>query len=222
MIHRDTLQFLSNLKDNNNREWFDHNRRSFELARNNFFEFVQMLINELSKFDTSIQFVRPKDCIFRINRDIRFSADKSPYKTNFGAFISKSGKKATSTAGYYFHLEPDNSFAGGGIYMPKPIELKKIRNFISENFPDFLEIIKSPKFLSVFGNLDNDSAFVLKRLPKGYEADNPAAEYLKYKSFTATVSFADNELSDESLLEKTIDIFVALKPLNDFLNKALE
>jgi len=221
MIYHDTIQFLKDLKQNNNREWFDHNRRRYEFARNNFIEFVQSLIDELSKFDSSIQLVRPKDCIFRIYRDVRFSADKSPYKTNFGAFITKSGKKAMNIAGYYFHLEPNNSFAGGGIYMPMPPELKKIRYYIDLNFPDFLEILNSEGFAKIFGGLDNDPEFLLNRLPKGYDGDNPAIEYLKFKSFTASKSLSDSELTNQNLLVRTIEIFRTLKPFNDFLNSAL-
>lgn len=221
MISIDTIQFLEDLKQNNNREWFYQNRHRYEFARNNFVDFVQSLIDNLSKFDPSVQFVSPKDCIFRINRDIRFSSDKSPYKTNFGAFITRSGKKAMSIAGYYFHLEPNNSFAGGGIYMPMPPELKKIRHYIDSNFSDFRAILKSESFVKIFGGLDNDPEFLLTRLPKGYDADNPAIEYLKFKSFTASKTISNTELLNKNLVDNTIELFKALKPLNDFLNSAL-
>lgn len=222
MLKASTISFLSDLKKNNRKEWFDENRNIYETAKADFLAFIQAIINEFSKIDNSIQFVKAKDCVFRINRDVRFSNDKSPYKTNFGAFITRSGKKPMNLAGYYFHLEPGNSFAGGGIYMPMPPELKKIRIAIDANYPEFLQIINNESFTSVFGALDKDPKFVLSRVPKGYEPDNPAVEYLKYKSFTAIISITNEELLSKNLLNKTIKTFEALKPLNDFLNEALK
>ncbi len=221
MLKSSTIDFLRNLKKNNNKEWFEENRKVYEPAKSDFLLFMQQIIDELSIIDNSIQLVKAKDCIFRINRDVRFSNDKSPYKTNFGAFITKKGKKPMNIAGYYFHLEPGNSFAGGGIYMPLPAELKKIRQAIDTNYPDFLQIISSKSFLSVFKELDKDPEMILKRLPKGFDNDNPAAEYLKYKSFTAVVNLPENELVSDGLLNKTLKVFESLKPLNDFLNNAL-
>lgn len=222
MLNPATLNFLKDLRNNNHKEWFDENRKLYESAKSDFLYFVQQVIDEFSKIDNSFQFVKAKDCIFRINRDIRFSNDKSPYKTNFGAFITKNGKKPMNLAGYYFHLEPGNSFAGGGIYMPMPPELKKIRAAIDVNFPEFLQIIQNKKFKNVFSGLDIEPELMLTRVPKGFETDNPAAEYLKFKSFTAVVNLSDEQLQSNNLLSKTIEIFAALKPLNDFLNNALK
>lgn len=222
MLKASTVSFLRDLKNNNSKDWFDENRKVYEAAKADFVSFVQQVIDKFSQIDNSIQFVKAKDCIFRINRDIRFSNDKSPYKTNFGAFITKNGKKPMNMAGYYFHLEPGNSFAGGGVYMPMPPELKKIRMAIDTNYPEFLQIINNEPFASVFGQLDKDPDCILTRVPKGYEADNPAAEYLKYKSFTAVVNLEDKELNTDTLMNKTIAAFEALKPLNDFLNEALK
>lgn len=222
MLKASTIGFLRDLKNNNRKDWFDENRKVYETAKADFVSFVQQVIDEFSKIDNSIQFVKAKDCIFRINRDVRFSNDKSPYKTNFGAFITKNGKKPMNIAGYYFHLEPGNSFAGGGVYMPMPPELKKIRMAIDTNYPEFLQIINNESFASVFNQLDKDPECILTRVPKGYETDNPAAEYLKYKSFTAVVNLEDKELNTDTLMNKTIAAFEALKPLNDFLNEALK
>lgn len=221
MIKTETLSFLRELKQNNRKDWFNENRSIYEESKADFLAFIQQLIEEFGKIDNSIQFVKAKDCIFRINRDIRFSNDKSPYKINFGAFITPNGKKSMNYAGYYFHLEPGNSFVGGGIYMPMPPELKKIRHYIDTNYPEFLEIITTEPFTTVYKGLDEDPECVLTRLPKGYEADNPAAEYLKFKSFTATVPLTDREIQSPKLLPKTINAFQALNPLNDILNKAL-
>lgn len=160
--------------------------------------------------------------MFRINRDVRFAKDKSPYKSNFGASINKGGRKAMNSAGYYFHLEPGNSFLGGGLYQPMPDELKKVRQEIDYNFADFKKIVGSGKFKSVYKDLDRSKEFVLSRVPKGYEADNPAAEYLKLKSYIAMIPVSDKELISGELIKKTIDAFAALMPLLIFLNNSVE
>lgn len=221
MIKPGTINFLRELKKNNCKDWFDENRSIYEESKADFIAFIQQVIAEVAKIDNTIQFVKAKDCIFRINRDIRFSNDKSPYKINFGAFITPNGKKPMNLAGYYFHLEPGNSFAGGGIYMPMPPELKKIRHYIDANYPEFIDAITTEPFSSVYQGLDVDPGCMLTRVPKGFDTDNPAAEYLKFKSFTATVPFTDKEIQSPKLLSKTIDAFQALIPFNKFLNKAI-
>jgi len=113
-----SLSFISDLKKNNNKEWFHANRKQYDEARGEFIAFVEMMVSEIGMFDPDLGPISPKSTLFRINRDIRFTKDKSPYKTNFGAFIIKGGKKS-GNAGYYFHLEPDGTFAGGGIYHPE-------------------------------------------------------------------------------------------------------
>lgn len=221
MLQSSTLKFLKELKKNNNKPWFDTNRKRYEEAKTDFANFIQQVIDEHGKKDKSISSIKAKDCLFRINRDIRFAKDKSPYKTNFGASINKGGKKAFSTAGYYFHLEPGQCFVGGGIYQPMPDELRKVRQEIDYNFKEFKNIIGSKKFKSVYGDLDKSAEFLLSRVPKGYEADNPAAEYLRLKSYIAFVKFKDADLTSKTLLKKTTDAFATLQPLLDFVNESL-
>src|SRR5262245_24791864 len=129
MLQSSTLKFLRDLKKNNNKEWFDSNRKTYEAARKDFEAFLEKVLNKLSQSDDSIKNLKPKDCLFRINRDIRFSKDKSPYKTNFGAYINRGGKKSIY-GGYYFHCEPEQAFVGGGLWQPLPPELKKVRQEI--------------------------------------------------------------------------------------------
>src|SRR4026207_2423805 len=148
MLQSSTLKFLKDLKKNNNKPWFDANRERYEEAKADFANFIQQVIDVHSKKDKTLASLKAKDCMFRINRDVRFSKDKSPYKTNFGASINKGGKKAFGSAGYYFHLEPGGSFTGGGLYGPAPEELKKTRQEIDYNFTDFKKIIHSKKFRS--------------------------------------------------------------------------
>ncbi|TMI65126.1 MAG: DUF2461 domain-containing protein [Bacteroidetes bacterium] len=221
MIQSSTLKFLKDLKKNNNKPWFDINRKRYEEAKADFANFVQQVIDAHSKKDKTISVLKAKDCMFRINRDVRFSKDKSPYKTNFGASINKGGKKAFSTAGYYFHLEPGQCFVGGGIYQPMPDELKKVRQEIDYNFKDFKKIIQSKKFKALYGDLTKSPEYTLSRVPKGYEADNPAAEYLKLKSYIAFVSFSDKDLTSNTLVKKTAAAFETLQPLLNFINESL-
>jgi len=222
MLQSSTLKFLKDLKKNNNKPWFDANRKRYEEAKGDFANFVQQVIDAHSKKDKTISALKAKDCMFRINRDVRFSKDKSPYKTNFGASINKGGKKAFSTAGYYFHLEPGQCFVGGGIYQPMPDELKKVRQEIDYNFKDFKKIIQSKKFKSLYGDLSKSPEYMLTRVPKGYEPDNPAAEYLKLKSYIAFVSFSDKDLTSNTLVKKTAAAFETLQPLLNFINESLQ
>lgn len=221
MIQPATLKFLKDLKKNNSKEWFDKNRKVYESAKEDFISLVSDIIVQFGKKDESIASLQPKSCIFRINRDVRFSKDKSPYKTNMGASFSKDGKKAM-IAGYYFHIEPGNSFVGGGIYMPKAENIKKIRQEIDYCFDEFSKIIKHKKFVAQYGDLDKSAEISLAREPKGYEKDNPAIGYLKLKSWIAISSVSDAELTDKTLVKKIVTAFEALNPLIDFLNRGIE
>ena len=221
MIQPSTLKFLKELKKNNTKEWFDKNRKIYESAKADFISLVDDVIVKFGKKDESIAALQSKNCIFRINRDIRFSKDKSPYKTNMGASFSKGGKRAT-VAGYYFHLEPGNSFVGGGIYMPEADTIKKIRQEIDYCFADFSKIIKHKKFVAQYGDLDKSADISLAREPKGYEKENPAIDYLKLKSWIVMKPVSDTELTDKTLIPKIITAFEALQPLVEFLNRAIE
>jgi uncharacterized protein (TIGR02453 family) len=221
MLQTSTLKFLKDLKKNNNKPWFDANRKRYDDAKKDFELFIQQVIDMHGKKDKTISSLKAKECLFRINRDIRFSKDKTPYKTNFGASINKGGKKAFSTAGYYFHLEPGEAFVGGGIYQPMPEELRKVRQEIDYNFKEFKNIIGSKKFKSVYGDLDKSDEFLLSRVPKGYDADNPAADYLRLKSYIAFEPLTDSDLTSKTLVKKAADAFQTLQPFIDFVNGSL-
>ncbi len=220
MIQTSTLQFLNHLKQNNSKPWFDAHRTIYEAAKEDFLGFISRVIQKLSTTETALADLNAKDCIFRINRDVRFTKNKSPYKTNFGASIKLGGKKS-DFAGFYFHLEPGESFVGGGLWMPRAEQLAKLRQEIDYNFSDFKKIISSKAFTSCYGSLVSDPAQSLKRVPKGYEANHPAANYLKMKSFIAQISLTDKELKNPGLLPKVLHAFLVLKPLIDFLNVPL-
>lgn len=220
MLQTSTVKFLKELQKNNNKPWFDVNRKAYETAKADFVAFVQTVIDKHSKKDLSIAHLMAKDCIFRINRDVRFSKDKSPYKNNMGAYMNKDGKKAM-TAGYYFHMEPGASFGGGGLYMAPPEQLKNVRQEIDYNWKEFQKIINNKKFKEVFGDLSTEGDIKLSRPPKGYEADNPAIEYIKLKSWIGVQSFSDADLTSKDLVKKVCINFEALQPLLLFLNEGL-
>jgi len=220
MLQPATLKFLKDLKKNNNKPWFDANRNKYEDAKKDFGEFIQSVIDKHSKKDASIKELKAKDCMFRINRDIRFAKDKTPYKTNMGASINRGGKKSIY-AGYYFHCEPGESFVGGGIWIPMPPELKKVRQEIDYNLNEFKKIVGSKKFKSVYRELYKGEDVSLVKVPQGFEKDNPAAEYLKLKSFLAMKKFTDTDIASKDLEKKVLEAFDALQPLVEFINKAL-
>jgi uncharacterized protein (TIGR02453 family) len=220
MLQPSTIRFLKDLKKNNNKPWFDAHRPVYETARKDFEIFIQSVIDQHGKKDPGIKTLVARDCMFRINRDVRFAKDKSPYKSNLGASINPGGKKSP-LAGYYFHLEPGASFAGGGIWMPLPEDLKKIRQEIDYNLASFKKILAAKKFKSVYGDLSRDPEYLLSRVPKGYEPENPAAEFLKLKSLIAGIHIKDVELGSKDLLKKTAAAFDALQPLIEFINESI-
>jgi uncharacterized protein (TIGR02453 family) len=221
MLEPQTLNFIRQLKKNNNKPWFDANRAKYEAVKIDFSNFIQLIIEHLQKSDPTITGLSSKDCMFRINRDIRFSNDKTPYKTNFGASIKMGGRKSVF-AGYYFHCEPGNSFIGGGLWMPEAVNLKKIRQEIDYNWEEFQSILKEKNFKKIYGDLFKEGEISLSKMPKGYEKDNPALTYLKLKSFIAETTVTDEELQKSSLHKKTIAAFEALQPLLKFMNRALD
>ncbi len=221
MLQPATVKFLKDLEKNNNKPWFEKNRKVYENTKADFAGFIQKVIDQYGKKDPSIKNLLAKDCMFRINRDVRFSKDKSPYKNNFGASINMGGRKAVHSAGYYFQVQSGRNFAGGGIWMPESNELKKVRQEIDYNFDGFKKIIGSKKFKSVYGNLERSPEFLLSRVPKGYEPDNPAADYLKLKSFVAISFFSDADLTSKDLVKKTVAAFEALQPLIEFINNSI-
>ncbi len=221
MLEPQTLRFLSQLKKNNNKPWFDAHRAQYEAARIDFQNFIQLVIDDLQRRDATITGMQARDCLFRLNRDIRFSKDKTPYKIAFGASIKREGKKSVY-AGYYFHLEPGKSFVGGGLWMPEPAHIKALRQEIDYNWPEFQQIISAKKFKSIYGDVYKSADVSLVKMPKGYEANHPAIEYLKLKSFIAEALVVDAELTTAALHKKTIAAFDALQPFLYFINRSLQ
>lgn len=221
MLQSSTLQFLKGLKKNNNKTWFDGHRTQYEAAKKDMENFIQLVIDSHGKKDPDIRDLTAKGCLFRIYRDVRFSKNKTPYKTNMGASMSRGGKKS-AYAGYYFHCEPGGSFVGGGIWMPEPPQTKKIRQEIDYCLDEFNKIVEGKKFKSIYGGLEINDDWTLSKVPQGFEKDNPAVEYLKLKSWIATAELKDEDLTSKDLLKKTLAAFETLQPLVAFLNRAIE
>lgn len=216
-IKKSTLDFLTALKCNNDRDWLTGNRQMYLNAKDNFESFVREIINEITLFDPLMKGLEVKNCVFRINRDIRFSNDKSPYKTNFGAFIVRGGKKnGDKFAGYYFHIEPGKSFMAGGAYIPPAPWLSAIREKISDNPDEFIKILSSKDFTEYFGKLNGEK---LKTAPKGYSSDHPQIELLKFKSFLVINEASDKMVLSNDYSDHVLKVFRAMKPLNDYMNE---
>jgi len=213
-IKKETIQFLKDLKKNNDREWFNANKEKFIAANDNFMQFVQGLISEVSKFDKTVTGLEAKNCVFRIYRDTRFSKDKTPYKTHFGATLLGKGT-GCGIAGYYFHLEPGDSFLAGGVHMTEPQNLKAIREEISSNGKTFLKIINDKSFKDNF-KIEGEK---LAKVPQGFDKDDPMGDYLKYKELMIHHAVGDKEILNEDFTSNCIQVFKAMVPFNKFVNE---
>jgi uncharacterized protein (TIGR02453 family) len=209
------FQFLRELRENNHREWFQANRKRYDALLKEYTGQLQQLIDRIAAFDPDIAGLEAKSCIFRIYRDIRFSPDKTPYKTHFGAYIAAHGGKASPYAGYYLHLEPDNAFLSGGVWCPQPPLLKKLRQDIYDSMDEFLEIIENKCFKTLYPALDGET---LKRMPAGFPTDCVRDDILRHKDFTVSSTRPDAFFCTDDWMERTAEDFRILQPFNHFLN----
>jgi uncharacterized protein (TIGR02453 family) len=212
------LQFLRLLEQNNNREWFNAHKADYQQQKLFFEEILGKIILNLGQIDPRINGLKAADAIFRIYRDTRFASDKTPYKNNFGAHLSRGGKNS-GEPGYYFHIQPGESFISGGIYMPSNDKLKAIRKEIFLFPEDFTSLIEEPVFHKNFTFFQEDK---LKRPPLGFPADFPLIDYLKYKHFCPWVPLPDEWLGETELSTRIVDLYRLMKPFNDFIYRALE
>ncbi|WP_343707518.1 DUF2461 domain-containing protein [Flavobacterium sp.] len=221
MLAKESLQFLDDLKKNNNREWFQENKKRYEVFKKDYHLLVSNFLDVMKPLDPSLELLEIKDCTFRINRDIRFSKDKSPYKSHLGVWMS-AGAKGANRSGYYVHIEKGGSFIAGGFYSPDAEELKKVRKEIAFFYDDLQEILNDKNFKKEFGSLEVNENNSLKSMPRGYEKDHPAIEFLKLKSFTASQTYDISEVTKRDFVKKMSEKLITLKPLNDFINRALD
>lgn len=216
MITPITLAFLNAVKENNNVERMNNNRDLYHMERDNFLDFSKQLIEETSKIDKSIWDLPVKDATFRFNKDIRFTKDKSPYKTNFWIIIREEGKHGNG-AGYYVHIQPEESFIGWGMYMPPTPTLQRVRTYIAKNYKKLEKIINTPEFKKTFGSLQWEE---LQKVPRWFAPDHKAGKFLKMKSFFIWHNVSDKKILQEGFIKYCLSVFKVLKPLNDFLNTA--
>lgn len=210
--------FLKRLSANNNREWFNEHRDEYEEARVEFENFLATVIGRISLFDESIRGVQPKDCTYRIYRDTRFSADKTPYKNHFGGYINAKGKKSDH-CGYYIHLQPSNSMlAGGSICLP-PNVLKAVRQSIYDNIDEYISIVEDPAFKKYFPVVGED---FLKTAPKGFPKDFEHIDYLKCRQYTCAYNISDEFFTQADALEEIEKAFRQFKRFGDFLNYTID
>ncbi len=211
------LKFLKQLSTNNNKDWFEANKALYLQAKQEFEEHVDKIIIGIAKFDKKIQpSLTAKQCVFRIYKDVRFSKDKSPYKTNMGASINPGGKKSL-IAGYYLHCEPGKSFLAGGVYMPTPELLQAIRQEIDYHPKPISKILSSPSFKKYFNGIDGDDK--LKTSPKGYESNHPQIELLKNRHFTVSHELNDKQINDIKFINSG---FKAMMPFLEYLRVPAE
>lgn len=213
------LSFLEELALNNTRDWFQANKGWYDEAKLEMEKLVNTLIPGIAGFDSSMQFVAAKDCMFRIFRDVRFSKDKAPYKTNFGAWMTGAGRKS-SGPGYYVHIQPGESFLAAGVYMPEPDKLKKIRQEVYYNFSEFNAILHAKEFRNHFKGVDDMDR--LKKPPKDFPSDFEGIDILKNKHFTVSYPLSDQQIGENDFPKKAVRIYQTVYPFNVFLGKALD
>ena len=216
---REGIEYLKKLKRNNNRPWFEKHKQDYEtLVKLPMQSLIAALHPHFERFAPEFD-VSPKRSIFRIYRDVRFSKDKTPYKTHVAAHIVLRGKpKGVEGSGYYLHIEPGEVFLGGGIYMPDGDQLKKIRRAIAGRPDQFLSTLRQPKFKKFFGKLEGER---LQRVPQGYEPDHAMAEWLKYKQFFVGTELPETKCLKEIFVSDVAEVLEAATPLVRFLNEAM-
>lgn len=215
-LNNDTFNFLRELKENNKREWFEDNRSRYAAIREDFISFLEDVYPGICEFDPGMKGIDVRKSVFRINRDVRFSNDKSPYKTSLASVLIEGGRRNFSEkAGYYLHIEPGESIIAGGAYLPPGEWISRIRKEIASDSDSFRKIIEEKMFLRYFGTLTGDK---LKGAPRGFAKDHPDIDLLRYKSYLAVHEISEQDALSKGFGKLFIDVAKAMKPLNDFLN----
>lgn len=209
------FSFLEDLKENNHREWFQNNKTRYQEQYNYALQFADELLIRMKQIDT-IETISGKKSLFRINKDIRFSKDKSPYKTNIGGALTRATKYLRG--GYYFHIEPGNCFLGGGFWAPSPEDLKHIRLQIAADPEPLQQILSSKEFIATFGQLEGEQ---LKSAPKGFRKDHPAIDLINYKQFLLIKKLTDEEVQSKQYLETVVSTFQAMRPFFNYMSEIL-
>lgn len=209
------LEFLKLIKKNNNRDWFNTNKAKYLKELAHLENFADALLAEMNVHDV-IETPSGKKSLHRIYRDTRFSKEKTPYKTNWSGGFSRAGKHRRG--GYYFHIEPGNSVVAGGFWAPNPEDLKRIRDEFAWDAAPLRKILKSKSFKDTFGTLIGEQ---IKTTPKGYKADDPAIDLLRFKQLTVQKAFSDKQVMDKNFLKEAAKTFRAMRPFFDYMSEVL-
>lgn len=212
--------FLRELREHNDREWFQDHKERYMVLKARFELWVGELIEKMAAFDGEIRGLSVKDCVYRIYRDTRFSSDKTPYKTHFAAYIAAPGGRSSRRAGYYVHLEPGGSLLGGGLYCPDGPLLKKLRQDIYDNIEEFVTILRSDNFRSEFTGIDGTDK--LKRVPAPFPSDFPEGDLLKYKHYDVVTYKPDAFFEGPEAHDRMMEVFRKMYPFNRFLNYTVD
>lgn len=216
---KNSLSFLKKLKKNNNTEWMHAHKDEYLTAKKEFEFLTQELIHRIGEFDSNLPYLEPKHCTFRLNRDVRFSNNKDPYKENFGAFMAYGGKKS-GLPGYYLHVSPKEIFVAAGAWMPEPDKLVSVRRHIMNDGDELLKILNDKKFKKIYSAMDTE--LLLKRPPKGFPADHEYIELLKYKSFTVSHKLKMEDALKPNFGKVVADLFKVAKPFNQFFYEGMK
>jgi len=220
MLSKDIFRFFNELAKNNHKEWFDAHRKEYDAVKKEFTAFTADMIARISVFDPSVAGLEASRCLFRINRDVRFSKNKDPYKTHIAFSITPGGKK-TEHAGYYFQMMTGDCFTGGGLYAPMPPVLKAIRSEIYYRPDEFLKIMNNKDFRKTFGGLTDFEK--LKKAPKGFEdAPESIMPYLLHKHFVVSVTFKDTDVLKADFAERLAAAYRLQTPFIRFVNEAVD
>lgn len=214
------LSFLKELTENNNREWFQENKSTYLECKKDFERFVEQWIERMAVLDPQLALLTPADCNWRIYRDTRFSLDKTPYKDHFGSFVAAHGGKKSQWAGWYMHLQPGQCMFAAGMWCPEPELLRAVRTSLYDNYEEVEQIMSDKHFKQYFTDFDTD--YTLKKVPAGFPADFKHADWLKLKMFSVSCRLTDKEVCATDFLDHFMDICIAAKPMNDFLNYTFE
>jgi uncharacterized protein (TIGR02453 family) len=215
IIPESSLDFLHQLKTNNNKSWFEANKPKYLVELNHIETFAGVLLQELSKTDV-LETHSGKKSVYRIYRDIRFSKDKTPFKTFWGGSFTRA--TAARRGGYYFHIEKGNSFLAGGFWGPNASDLKRVRSEFAQDPQSIQKILSSKSFVSTFGSLQGEQ---LKTAPKGYDVNHPAIELLRYKQFLIIKRFTDDEVLSPLFLKQALETFQNMRPFFDYMSEIL-
>ncbi|HEY0029116.1 MAG TPA: DUF2461 domain-containing protein [Bacteroidia bacterium] len=214
-IQPSNIEFLKLVKKNNNRDWFNAHKERYLKEHANIIAFAEALLLEMNKHDV-IETESGKKALHRIYRDTRFSKEKTPYKYNWSGGFKRATKQRRG--GYYFHIEPGNTFVAGGFWGPDPKDLKRIRDEFAQDAAPLRKVLKSKNFVSHFGELQGEQ---IKTTPKGYDASNPAIDLLRFKQFVIVKKFSDKEMLSDNFAKQMNDAFKAMRPFLDVMTDIL-